>query len=84
MKIELSQQFSCDLIREVLAGAVDLAIATEPPEARRLTTVKVAEPPFYIAMSEDDELTFRAFIDPQCYRGSTLGDLRPSNAPAGL
>jgi DNA-binding transcriptional LysR family regulator len=56
LKIELSQQFSCDLIREVLAGGLDLAIATEPPEARRLTTVKIAESPFYIAMSKDDEL----------------------------
>jgi DNA-binding transcriptional LysR family regulator len=56
LKIELSQQFSCDLIREVLAGALDLAIATEPPESKRLTMVKVAESPFYIAMSKEDEL----------------------------
>lgn len=56
MKIELSQQFSCDLIREVLAGALDLAIATEPPDAKRLTMVKIAEAPFYIAMSKEDEL----------------------------
>lgn len=56
MKIELSQQFSCDLIREVLAGSLDLAIATEPPDARRLTMIKVAESPFYIAMSKEDEL----------------------------
>jgi len=56
LRIELSQQFSCDLIREVLAGGLDLAIATEPPESRRLTTVKVAESPFYIAMSEADAL----------------------------
>jgi len=56
MKIELSQQFSCDLIREVLAGGLDLAIATEPPEAKRLTMVKIAEAPFYIAMSKEDEL----------------------------
>lgn len=57
MKIELSQQFSCDLIREVLAGGLDLAIATEPPDVKRLTMVKVAESPFYIAMSKQDELS---------------------------
>jgi DNA-binding transcriptional LysR family regulator len=56
LKIELSQQFSCDLIRDVLAGVLDLAIATEPQESKRLTTVKVAESPFYIAMREEDEL----------------------------
>jgi DNA-binding transcriptional LysR family regulator len=58
LKIELSQQFSCDLIREVLAGVLDLAIVTEPPEAKRLTTVKICEAPFYIAMSEEDELAY--------------------------
>jgi DNA-binding transcriptional LysR family regulator len=56
LKIEVSQQFSCELVREVLAGSLDLAIATEPPESRRLTTVKVAESPFYIAMPEGDTL----------------------------
>ena len=56
MKIELSQQFSCDLIREVLAGGLDLAIATEPPDVKRLTMVKIAEAPFYIAMSKEDGL----------------------------
>jgi DNA-binding transcriptional LysR family regulator len=62
MKIELSQQFSCDLIREVLAGGLDLAIATEPPEARRLTMVKIAEAPFYIAMSKQDELASESSV----------------------
>jgi DNA-binding transcriptional LysR family regulator/HKD family nuclease len=58
LKIELSQQFSYDLVHEVLAGGVDLAIATEPPESKRLTTVKFTEAPFYIAMPEDDELAY--------------------------
>jgi DNA-binding transcriptional LysR family regulator len=67
LKIEFTQQFSCDLIREVLAGSLDLAIATEPPESRRLTTIKIAESPFYIAMSEEDELA--------CERSVTLDAL---------
>jgi DNA-binding transcriptional LysR family regulator len=62
LKIELSQQFSCDLSREVLAGGLDLAIVTEPPESKRLTTVKVAESPFYIAMSEEDELAYERSV----------------------
>ena len=56
LKIELSQQFSCDLVHEVLTGGLDLAIATEPPEAKRLTMVEIAQSPFYIAMSKEDEL----------------------------
>lgn len=62
LKIELSQQFSCDLIREVLAGGLDLAIATEPPDTKRLTMVKVNESPFYIAMSEEDELAYESSV----------------------
>jgi DNA-binding transcriptional LysR family regulator len=58
LRIELSQQFSYDLAHEVLSGGLDLAIVTEPPESRRLTTVKIAEAPFYIAMEEDDELAY--------------------------
>lgn len=56
LRIELSSRFSCELIDEVLAGALDLAIATEPPKSSLLTMVKVAESPFYIAMSRQDKL----------------------------
>jgi DNA-binding transcriptional LysR family regulator len=62
LKIEFSSQYSCDLVHELLAGCLDLAIATEPPKSRLLTTLKVAESPFYIAMSEDDELASSASI----------------------
>jgi DNA-binding transcriptional LysR family regulator len=55
-RIELSSRFSCELVDEILAGALDLAIATEPPESSLLTTVTVAESPFYIAMSRRDKL----------------------------
>jgi len=56
LRIELSSRFSCELVDEVLAGSLDLAIATEPPESPLLTTVKVSESPFYIAMSKKDKL----------------------------
>lgn len=56
LRIAVSNQFSYDLIHDLLAGELDLAIATEPPESRRLTMAKVAEAPFYIAMSEEHEL----------------------------
>lgn len=58
LKIDLSQQFSCELIHDVLAGSLDLAIANEPPQSRRLTSIKIAEAPFYIAMQEDDDLAY--------------------------
>jgi DNA-binding transcriptional LysR family regulator len=62
MRIELSSQYSFDLAHEVLAGGLDLGIATEPPESPLLTTAKIAEAPFYIAMSEEDVLARHAAI----------------------
>lgn len=55
-RIDLSSQYSCDLIHDLLAGGLDLALATEPSRSRLLTTVKVAESPFYIGMSKRDGL----------------------------
>src|SRR5258708_22680498 len=62
MRIELSSQYSFDLAHEVLAGGLDLGIATEPPESPLLTTAKIGEAPFYIAMSEEDVLTRHASV----------------------
>lgn len=53
LKIELSSGFSCDLIHEVLAGKLDLALATEPPRSPVLSMTKVSESPFYLAVSEE-------------------------------
>jgi DNA-binding transcriptional LysR family regulator len=59
LRIELTSQYSCDLAHELIAGAIDLAIATEPPRSRALTTLKIAETPFYIGMSKQDALASR-------------------------
>jgi DNA-binding transcriptional LysR family regulator len=56
LKIELSSQYSFDLVHDLLAGTLDFAIATEPPESPMLTMLQVAEAPFYVAMSKADEL----------------------------
>jgi DNA-binding transcriptional LysR family regulator len=56
LKIELSSRYSFDLVHDLLAGALDLAIATEPQESPLLTKVQIAESPFYIAMAKRDEL----------------------------
>jgi DNA-binding transcriptional LysR family regulator len=59
LKIQLQSSFSCELVRDVLSGILDLAIVTEPPESSLLTKVKVAESPLYIAMSKHDSLASR-------------------------
>jgi len=78
LRIELTSQYSCDLARELLAGGLDLAIATEPPESPLLTTVKVAEAPFYIAMSKRDELAAQPSVtlDAMADRGWVLFERR--------
>jgi DNA-binding transcriptional LysR family regulator len=43
-------------VYDLLAGALDLAIVTEPPESPMLTTIQIGEAPFYIAMSKREDL----------------------------
>lgn len=62
LRTEVSSQFSYELAHEVLRGALDLAIIVEPPESASLTKVKIDEAPFYIAMSEEDELARRQSV----------------------
>ena len=59
LRVELSSQFSCDLVHDILAGSMDLAITTEPPLSPMLSATKIAESTFYIAMSDEHELTIR-------------------------
>jgi DNA-binding transcriptional LysR family regulator len=56
LKIVMVSGFSCDLVRDVLAAKLDLAFATEPPVSPMLSALKVSEAPFYVAMSEHNEL----------------------------
>lgn len=67
LRLELSSQYSYELVHEVLVGALDLAIVNEPPASALLAAVKVAESPFYIAMSKQDQLARRPAV--------TLGEL---------
>jgi DNA-binding transcriptional LysR family regulator len=56
LKIELASKYSIDLVHDLLAGVIDLAIANDPPDSPMLTCVQVAELPFYIAMARREEL----------------------------
>lgn len=59
MKVELSSGFSCQLTQEVLAGKLDLALVTEPPQSPALSMTKVSEAPFYMAVSEESDFAER-------------------------
>jgi DNA-binding transcriptional LysR family regulator len=56
LKINIVSKFSLDIVQDLMAGLVDLAIAHDPPESPLLTCVQVAEQPFYIAMAQRDRL----------------------------
>jgi DNA-binding transcriptional LysR family regulator len=56
LKVELVSKCSMSLVDDLLAGSLDLALANDPPESPLLTSVRVAELPFYIAIARRDEL----------------------------
>jgi DNA-binding transcriptional LysR family regulator len=56
LRLNLSSGFSCDLAHEVMTGELDVALVIEPPESNLLTGLQIDESPFYIVMSQEDEL----------------------------
>ena len=56
LKIDLVSKFSMNLVEDLLAGMLDLAIVNDPPESTLLTCVQVAKQPFYIAMWKREDL----------------------------
>ena len=84
MRIELSSQYSFDLAHEVLAGGLDLGIATEPPESPLLTMARIAEAPFYIAMSEEDVLARHASVTLEHLAERVLDSVRTPVTSNGL
>jgi DNA-binding transcriptional LysR family regulator len=56
MRVKLWSNFSHELAREVIAGTLDLALITGVPETPKLSVLKAADNPFYIALAVDDPL----------------------------
>jgi DNA-binding transcriptional LysR family regulator len=70
LKLDLPSRFSLDLVHDVLAGTLDLAIVTDPPESPVLSTLLISESPFFITMSTEDDLAHRQqlALDDLCER----------------
>jgi len=56
MRVKLWSNYSNELAHQVIAGALDLALTTGVPDNPKLSVLQLADNPFYIAMSLDDEL----------------------------
>jgi DNA-binding transcriptional LysR family regulator len=56
LRIKIWSNYSHELAREVTAGSLDLALTTGIPENGKLSCLKLADNPFYIAMPSNDPL----------------------------
>jgi DNA-binding transcriptional LysR family regulator len=57
LNVKLWSNYSNELAHQVLAGTLDLALVTGVPETPKLSFLNVADDPFYIALSSEDDLT---------------------------
>jgi DNA-binding transcriptional LysR family regulator len=57
MRIKQWSNFSNELARQVISGDLDAAVTTGVPETPKLSLLRMADNPFYIAMSVSDALT---------------------------
>ena len=56
MRIKLWSNYSHELARQVIAGQLDLALITGVPDTPKLSVLRLADNPFYIALLRNDEL----------------------------
>lgn len=56
IQINWSSSYSHEVAQDVIVGTLDLALTTGVPEMHKLTCLKLAEQPFYIAMPSHDPL----------------------------
>jgi len=52
LRIQLISEFSSELVRSVLAGELNLALVTAPPENSQITAAAFAESPLYAALPQ--------------------------------
>lgn len=71
MKIKLWSNFSNELAHQVIAGTLDLALITGVPDNPKLSVLKIADNPFYVTLSVNDELAV--------HRELHLTDMRDRN-----
>jgi DNA-binding transcriptional LysR family regulator len=52
LRIQLISEFSSELVRSVMAGELNLALVTAPPENSQITSVAFAQSPLYAALPQ--------------------------------
>jgi DNA-binding transcriptional LysR family regulator len=62
LRIRLMSQFSIELLRSVLAGELNLALVTAPPEDTKITAVPFALTPLYAVLPQTHEVAQKEHI----------------------
>ncbi len=62
LRIRLMSQFSIELVRSVLAGELNLALVTAPPEDTKITAVPFALTPLYAVLPQTHEVAQKEHI----------------------
>jgi DNA-binding transcriptional LysR family regulator len=52
LRIQLISEFSTELVRSVIAGKLNLALVTAPPENSQITAVAFSQSPLYVALPQ--------------------------------
>jgi len=56
LKLNFSSDYPGELVHELIAGTLDLAVVTDVPENPKLSCLALAKSPYYVAMLSDDPL----------------------------
>ncbi len=56
LKLKLASDYPCELVHDLIAGTLDLAVVTDAPENPKLSCLALQKSPYYVAMMADDHL----------------------------
>jgi len=62
LKLKFWSDYPGELVHDLIAGTLDLAVVTDVPENPKLSCLGLANHPYYVAMSADDSLTCKKEI----------------------
>jgi DNA-binding transcriptional LysR family regulator len=62
LKLNFSSDYPGELVHELIAGTLDLAVVTDVPENPKLSSLALSKSPYYVAMMADDPLAAKKEI----------------------
>lgn len=62
LRVRLATRFALELVRSVLAGELNLALVTAPPEDAQITAVPFARAPLYAALPENHPAAYKEHL----------------------